>query len=332
MPQGDLAMIYGPSTGGKTFLALDMACAIAHGTKWNGRDTLQKRVAYVVAEGKGGMRGRVKAYCLAKNMQLEDFKVGMISVPPNLVETMHALAIVESIRAWGGADVVFVDTVAQTMVGNENSGEDMGRYLKNCRDIGRALGDGKTNALLCLIHHAGKDAGRGARGWSGMRAAADAEFEVIRVDDARAVRVTKQKDGEDGLEFGFTLKTHEVGKKANGKPDISCSVAYNDEPAPIQPTGKRAKKAPPFGGVEQMVWDALEELVGLTDGKLYSATSLVNSLAERDVGGRKAKTFTRALGSLIDKGAIEYEGVAEKPWGADGLTLGDIDGARVGLI
>lgn len=52
-----------------------------------------------------------------------------------------------------------------------------------------------TGATVVLVHHAGKDTSKGARGWSGLRAAADAELEVVRSPEGRLLRVTKQKEG-----------------------------------------------------------------------------------------------------------------------------------------
>jgi len=53
-------------------------------------------------------------------------------------------------------------------------------------------------ANVCLIHHVGKDAGRGARGHSSLFAAVDTAIEVTRNDDAllSTARVVKQRFGE----------------------------------------------------------------------------------------------------------------------------------------
>jgi RecA-family ATPase len=101
---------------------------------------------------------------------------------PNLMEKQDALDVARAIVAAGGAQLVIVDTFAQVMPGaNENAGEDVGRALAHCKGIHRA-----TGALVLLVHHSGKDSSRGARGWSGLRAAADVELEVVRADDARS--------------------------------------------------------------------------------------------------------------------------------------------------
>ncbi|KAF0146125.1 MAG: ATPase AAA [Rhodospirillaceae bacterium] len=58
-----------------------------------------------------------------------------------------------------------------------------------------------TDYHVALIHHAGKEESRGARGWSGLSAAVDTE---ILVKDMTAT-LTKQRDGETGLQVKFSL-------------------------------------------------------------------------------------------------------------------------------
>lgn len=127
-----------------------------------------------------------------------------------------------------------IDTLsATTPGGNENSGEDMGLVLSHCKFLHR-----KTGALVVLIHHSGKDATRGARGWSGLRAAADAEIEITRNGDYRAATVTKMKDGSDGESLSFKLKVIELGLDADGVVESSCVIEHVDS-APVETSGKQ---------------------------------------------------------------------------------------------
>ena len=70
--------------------------------------------------------------------------------------------------------------------------------MNNVSTISPRLKSLHCPAPLALVHHSGKDASKGARGWSGLRGAADVELEVWRIGDARALKVTKQKDGDEG--------------------------------------------------------------------------------------------------------------------------------------
>jgi hypothetical protein len=104
--------------------------------------------------------------------------------------------------------------------GNENAPDDMGALVANMDAIREA-----TGAMVLFIHHSGKDASKGARGWSGLRAAVDAEIEVIRHETgAREIRVSKMKDGEDNISWGFKLDVVVLGQDADGDDITSCVV------------------------------------------------------------------------------------------------------------
>lgn len=71
--------------------------------------------------------------------------------------------------------LVVVDTLAAGFgSGNENSPDDMGAFLPNIRRLCAG-----TSAHVMIVHHTGKDAERGARGHSALRAAVDTEIEVV---------------------------------------------------------------------------------------------------------------------------------------------------------
>ncbi len=61
-PEVGLCAIYGPSASGKSFLAIDLACAIAAGATWFGHKTYACPVTYVMLEGEAGLAARIKAW------------------------------------------------------------------------------------------------------------------------------------------------------------------------------------------------------------------------------------------------------------------------------
>lgn len=237
LPRAELVVIYGESGSGKSFLALDVCGAISRGIEWRARRTVKGRVVYVCAEGSGGFKARLKAYARGHSVGMDELPA-VISDAPNLLEPKDAAAVIASILGWvataGPVGVVVIDTLsAVTPGGNENSGEDMGLVLSHCK-----LLHAKTGALVVLIHHSGKDQSRGARGWSGLRAAADAEIEITRNGDYRAATVTKMKDGTDGINLAFKLKVVDLGVNTEGEPESSCIIEHVDTPtdgAPSKP-------------------------------------------------------------------------------------------------
>jgi hypothetical protein len=94
------------------------------------------------------------------------------------------------------------------------------------------------NAHFMLIHHSGKAAANGARGWSGIRAAVDIETEVTDSPTGRCAEITKQRDlSTKGERIGFRLDTVTLGTTKWGSAATSCVVVPAD--APDKPQGMR---------------------------------------------------------------------------------------------
>lgn len=240
LPAAELVYVYGESGSGKSFFVLDMCAALVRGLPWRDHKVKKCRVSYVCAEGAGGFRKRLRAYAKANDIRLQDLDIVIFSLPPRLQDKADAVALAKGIEASGGADIVVFDTLAQCTAGtNENSGEDMGAVLSNLKGISRKLG----GAMNLIVHHSGKDSSKGLRGWSGGHAAADCVIEVVRVNDHRAATVTKQKDGEDGGEFGFRLDEVVLGFDDEDNPITSCVLSHNTGGRPAKPQRKTPLKA-----------------------------------------------------------------------------------------
>ncbi len=239
LPAADIITIYGASGSGKSFVVLDLAAAIATGAPWRGCKARKGRVVIIAAEGAGGYGKRIKALAQHRGIPLADLDIGVIVVPPNLMEEGDVTELAASIKAVGDVSFVVVDTFAQVTPGaNENTGEDMGRALANVRVLSDV-----TDATVGLVHHSGKDASKGARGWSGIKAAMDAEIEITRDENtgARAIRLSKMKDGEDGTTWGFKLETILLGLDDDGD-DITSCVAVEDDVRPAAVEDKKNVK------------------------------------------------------------------------------------------
>jgi len=296
LPEATLCVVYGASGSGKTFFVLDLVAAVARGEPWRGQRVKQRTVAYVCAEGAAGFRNRVRAYA---QQHAADFgtRLLVISQPPNLLAGADAKALTDDL-AFAGAQLVVIDTFAQVTPGaDENSGADVGKALKVCRDIHAA-----TGAPVVLVHHSGKDASRGARGWSGMRAAADAEIEVTKNDREHAATITKMKDGEEGSVFGFRLLPILLGHDEDGDEITSCVVSPC-EVAPPTPTIRR-------GPNQRAVLGALHDLLPFSaDGVaiedvLARAFYAVPSDPEKSTRDRRREHVAGALRELKRQGEI----------------------------
>ena len=300
LPRANFGVFYGASGSGKSFFVFNMAAAIARGIDWRGHKTTKARVLWIAAEGQEDMRKRAFGYCMSEGIDPSELDMMFISNAPNLLEITDVKLLIAEIRKHGEFDLIVIDTLAQVMAGgNENSGEDMGKVMGYCKEITR-----QTGAMVAPVHHSGKDESRGARGWSGLRAACDFEYEVLRAGEDRLAVVTKMKGGADGAEFGFRLETLIVGQDDDGDAETTCVVQFTDG-------SRQAMKvaAGPEGEVRKNVLEKAVASLELGDGILTRndlVTNVVSTLsvpAEGKRDNRKSKVLT-ALNELIQMGHL----------------------------
>lgn len=301
LPKATLGVIYGESGSGKSFLAYDLCAAISRGLDtWCGKRVTQGRVLIVVAEGAQGFRQRIDAYCHQQGVTPGGFQVDYISdFIPNLTIPAHVTDLIKEINEREPYDLIVMDTFAQVMPGaDENSGKDVGAALAQCKRI-----NVKTGAMVLLVHHSGKDAGKGARGWSGLRAAADVELEITRKENDRAIKVTKLKDGEDGASMGFKLHTVTLGEDEDGDDITSCIVEFCEVSAKLKNdkgiTGKN----------KRLAFDKAHDMVGLNPGGEVATQELIAAMitemplksGERD---QRKSVAARAITTLVNDGLL----------------------------
>lgn len=303
IPDADIGTLFGASGSGKSFLALDLAAHIACGEPWRGHKVKRGKVVIIAAEGGGGYGKRIAAYCQHHGLDAASMDIGVITVPPNLLEAEDIGELAASVKLLGGVSLVIIDTLAQVTPGaNENASEDMGRALANAMVLRRA-----TGAMVLLVHHAGKDLARGARGWSGLKGAMDVEIEVSRdeVTGAREMRLSKMKDGEDGVRFGFSLETVVLGMDEDGDETTSC-VAVEDELKPRAPPGARGRSQV----VERDIYElavldyaaAWRGGIGIRKEKLIEAVVETIEPPEDKGRDRRLQNVARAVTNLLKEG------------------------------
>lgn len=218
-PRQGVGAIYGPSGSGKSFLVLDLALRIAQGESWFGRKTTACPVTYVMLEGEAGLRNRIVAWEATHARQIP---MNFASVPQGFAfaEPQDVADLAEALPKGG---VIVVDTLNRAAPGkDENSSKDMGDVLDGMKQL-QAL----TGGLVLVVHHTGKDVGKGMRGHSSLHAALDGAIEVRRDTKGRSWKAAKVKDGSDDFEVPFKLETVVLGQDADGELITSC-VATND--------------------------------------------------------------------------------------------------------
>jgi len=269
LPDRGLGVIFGAPASGKSFLALDIAAAIARGVSWGARDVRKGKVVYVGLEGR--QRSRIEAYLQHHKLKRDGLDNVLVieRQPLDLLAQRFepAAALVRDVSAVAGHDVraMFIDTLNRAMPGgDENSSQDMGQAITAAQAIADRLG-----CLVVIVHHSGKDTTQGARGHSSLHGAADVELEVSRKDDVRTVKLVKLKDGEDGHKWTCRLQSVSLGRTAKGKPRGSCVVAE------LATAEKRDANQP--SPAEQVVLMALRDL---TNAKREDPTTAGDYFAE----------------------------------------------------
>lgn len=246
LPSHGIAVVFGPSGSGKSFLVLDMLQSLAFGRDWFGRRVKPCSVTYIALEGEAGLAGRVDAYRIHHGSTSPNIRY-MVQ-PFRLLNADDINDLVLAIQTAGTGDVVVLDTLSRAMPGSdENDSKAMGSIVAAAKLLQEAIG-----GLVLLVHHTGKDASKGIRGHSLLHAALDCAIEVKRSGDDREWVVAKSKDGEDGASHPFKLVVVPMGNDSDGDAITSCVVAANQSAQSI------AKKIPTLGSNQTIALKALE--------------------------------------------------------------------------
>jgi energy-coupling factor transporter ATP-binding protein EcfA2 len=234
---GSFVVLYGEAGCGKSTIAVDLAFAVSQGSPWRDRPTKRGMVLHIAGEGARGLRLRQAAYIEHYAVpRTAPYALLPMAVPFGPATESELIELVARAATNIGEPpaLVIVDTLARCLTGDENTASDMGRFIGCCDAIRNT-----TGASLMVLHHAGKDSTKGARGHSSLRAAADTELEVIGRANPRSLIVRKQRDLELSPPMTFDLGPVQVGE-LDGSPVTACVVKHtNDAPAPARPSGRQ---------------------------------------------------------------------------------------------
>ncbi|MCF8025665.1 MAG: AAA family ATPase [Desulfobacteraceae bacterium] len=309
--------IFGPPGSYKSFIAQDMALSTAVGRTWQGHEVKPCPVAYVAAEGQTGVLKRVKAWKIKHGIETADnfhlFPMPVILDDQNQLELF--IAAIKTLPSIPG--LIFIDTLARCMVGDENSTADMNKVVLACGRLSE-----ETGAQVVLVHHTGKDTKKGPRGAIALTGATDTLITVVKTNDREAVMACeRQKDDEPFDDMFFTLERVETGFiNADGEAMASLVPIY-DNTATI----KYKSEGPKVTGANRVALDALSKAIeqaGLKPGEDVRAkqnaifpAQVVHVDEWREMAyamgvsagdqSAKQKAFARSRNYLMDKGLIE---------------------------
>jgi hypothetical protein len=149
-----------------------------------------------------------------------------------------------------------------------------------------------TRTQFVLIHHTGKDASKGARGSSALRAATDTEIEVSDPGNQKPkeFKVTKQRDLQGkGEVYGFILVNVNLGLGVFDNLMTTCYV-QQAEPVEASPEAQLTHK-------QVMVLDLIRDspIGGMRYGSIVKAAQPLHISED---------TVRRALAAMVKVGVV----------------------------
>lgn len=293
--QGGMTVVYGDSNTGKSFLVLDLVAHISLGRAWFGRRVQQGAVVYLAAESPRSIMDRARALSQRLGAPLDQLFI--VRCPIDLYDekgdTQDVIATIRAIerRHRVRVSMVVADTLARVMgAGDESKTQDMGVVVTHVDRIRQ-----ETGVQFTIVHHTGKDAARGARGSSSLRAATDTEIEVKDPGNEapKEFKCTKQRDLPGrGEKFGFILESVPLGQGIFGNQVTTCVVLQAE---PVEEPSKRAGDG--LKEEEAQIVDAIHQAPA---GGL-KASQLVSMLEPEGISRR---SVYRHLKSLREAGRI----------------------------
>jgi hypothetical protein len=157
-------------------------------------------------------------------------------------------------------DLVIVDTLARNFgSGDENSTKDMNAFVESL-DLIRAAA-----VAVTVIHHTGKDAGRGERGSTALRGAADTVILAAQDDTGLGLKCDKMKDGQPFTPYVVKFVPQIVGTDSEGEEIVSAALEYLGEQKETKQEAANVKKDAHFEKLKVAV-DLVKKGATVEDG------------------------------------------------------------------
>ena len=227
--QRQIGVVYAPPGSFKSFVTLDLCSRLVHGLEWKNRALKPHKVIYVAGEGFSMFYHRRLAWFKHHGLPPCDDGLGVVDRPVNLTDADSVNQFLADMRGHSdGVGLIVFDTLSTCTAGqNESDSGVMTSAIENAKIIGREL-----DTAVLFVHHPGKDLGRGARGHSSLLGNIDTEWLITRNDKNMActLRVTKQKDAEDGQLFHFTAYKIPLGILDDDGEELSSLAVIPGEP------------------------------------------------------------------------------------------------------
>jgi hypothetical protein len=300
-----MALVFGDPGCGKSFLAVDIACAVSIGRAFHGEPVKKGPVIYVLGEGHNGMKRRLMAWERSNECQVGDAPLFFSKVSARFLDEDSAQSVavaVDAVAATEGPPVLIViDTLARSFGGgDENNTADMGRFIAALDDL-KARYSGCT---ILIIHHTGHGEKQRARGNMSLKGALDAEYRVEKSDDVVTITNTKMKDATPPSPVCFRLASVDIGTSKAGATITSAALQKTEARA-----GNAIRRLSPAQRMAMASFEKARRQAGLADDpsaginiETWRAAFYETSTA--DSPEAKKTAFLRARKALVESGDL----------------------------
>jgi hypothetical protein len=199
LPRNAYAILRGRDHSFKSFVAVDWAMSAATGTPCLGHAAEQVRVLYIAGEGAHGLAARIDAWETARGIPVPAGQLTLRRSALNLHKPGPDFDDLLDRVARGRYGLVIVDTLRRVSGAADGNSSEMGAVVDNLDRIKRAT-DGGT--VVAIAHTDKND--HDTRGYSGIEDDADVVWAAKRKDSAVSLKLTKMKDGPDGVTINLT--------------------------------------------------------------------------------------------------------------------------------
>jgi putative DNA primase/helicase len=316
--EDSLVQVFGDPGGGKSFVAIDMACCIATGTKWHGHEVKQGAVFYIAGEGHNGLARRFKAWELGHGVSTRGAPIFKSKTAAQLYDATSAALVGDTIndlvqQTGCQPSCIVIDTMARNMGGDENSTQDMNAFIQHIDTYLRQ----PYRCAVMIVHHSGtadKDRGRGS---SALKGAIDAEYKVQLDQSTKMIQVEAKKMKEAELPPALNFNLTQVDLPIFDRHGEAVKGAYL-QTVDISGLVKQANEKHVFLGKHQnALLKLITEIEASNIKKIEAGDFPV--IADWDTLREMARTskdiernrFSEAIGALCEKNLItkDSEGV-----------------------
>lgn len=222
-----LAQVFGDPGGGKSFVAIDLACCVATGKPWHGHEVKQGSVFYIAGEGHNGLARRLKAWQIGNGTSLAGVPLYKSHRAAQLYDATEAAVVAESIKQLSAEancipSMIVIDTLARNHGGDENSTQDMNSFIQHLDVYLRQ----PWKCCVMVVHHSGVADKDRSRGSTALKGALDAEYRCQLDSGTKSIAFESKKMKDAEMPSPKNFQITQVDLPINNKNGMPVKGAY----------------------------------------------------------------------------------------------------------